>query len=377
MGMTHGNADTFPYLAKPICYVPAASVVGAAEAVVKLFRDHGNRANRRRARIKYLVHDWGVDKFRDVLAGYIGGVLYMPKEVKVSDYDLHLGWHPQGNGQWYYGLSVENGRVKDEGHFRLRTGLKTLIERFGPELRLTPMQDILLCGLDGTARADVEKTLAEHGILPPDQLSQVRKHSMACPAIPTCGLAISESERALPGILNELEEELDRLGMGDEKLSVRMTGCPNGCARPYQSDIGIVGRSGDKFTLFVGGHILGHRLNFQLKDLVHRDEIVPTLTPLLEQFKDDRIPGERFGDFCQRMGLLKLQTMLSPPAEGYTVEEEKSAEPAPALAAVVNGAAGDAHQESITEAKPALSAPETRPVEVKLEAPQIAAPTIS
>ncbi|HMF12042.1 MAG TPA: NADPH-dependent assimilatory sulfite reductase hemoprotein subunit, partial [Gemmataceae bacterium] len=378
MGMTHGNADTFPHLGRPICYVPAPSVLGAAEAVVKLFRDHGNRANRRRARIKYLVHDWGVDRFRDVLAGYVGGGLYMPKEVRVSGLDLHLGWHPQGNGQWYYGLSVENGRVKDQGHFRLRSGLRSLLECFQPEIRLTPMQDILLCGLEDSARASIEKTLDEHGILPPEQLSNMRKHSMACPAIPTCGLAISESERALPGILNELEDELERLGLGDEPIGVRMTGCPNGCVRPYQSDIGIVGRSGDKFTLFVGGHPLGHRLNFQLKDLVHRDEIVPTLTPILEQYKEDRTPGEGFGDFCQRMGLLKLQTMLLPAAEGYTSEEEAPAEPAPSPAVTVNGSASEPTPVAApkAEAKPALEPPETRAVEVQLAKPTVAAPVV-
>jgi sulfite reductase (ferredoxin) len=373
MGMTHGNADTFPYLGKPICYVPVPSVLGAAEAVIKLFRDHGNRANRRRARIKYLVHDWGVDQFRDVLAGYIGGVLHMPKEVRVSGYDLHLGWHPQGNGKWYYGLSVENGRVKDDGHFRLRTGLRSLIERLQPEIRLTPMQDILLCGMDSPARIEIERTLDEHGVLPPDQLSPMRKHSMACPAIPTCGLAISESERVLPTILNELQDVLDRLGLGEEKLSVRMTGCPNGCARPYQSDIGIVGRSGDKFTLFVGGHVLGHRLNFQLKDLVHRDEIVPTLSPLLEQFKDDRVPGEGFGDYCQRMGLTKLQTLLLPPAEGFAIEETP-AEAALAPAVVANG---NTQQPPTVkpEPKPALAAPSTQTVEVSLTQPQVTTPS--
>jgi sulfite reductase (ferredoxin) len=379
MGMTHGSHDTFPYLGRPICYVPAPSVLGAAEAVVKLFRDHGNRANRKRARIKYLVHDWGVDQFRDVLAGYVGGVLYMPKETKVSGYDLHLGWHPQGDGQWYCGLSVENGRVKDEGHFRLRSGLRALIERFQPEIRLTPNQDILLCGLDGKARADIEKTLDEFGILPPEQLSNVRKHSMACPAIPTCGLAISESERALPGILNELEDQLERLGMGDLPLNVRMTGCPNGCARPYQSDIGIVGRSGDKFTLFVGGHILGHRLNFQLKDLVHRDEIVPTLMPILEQYKQDRVPGETFGDYCQRLGINALQTLLLPPAEEYEIAEESAApaaapaEPAPA---VVNGSTTEVHPTppQAAEPTPALPEPETQVVQVKLTEPEVTAP---
>jgi sulfite reductase (ferredoxin) len=369
MGMTHGNAETFPFLGKPICYVPAPSVLGAAEAVIKLFRDYGNRTNRRRARIKYLVHDWGVDKFRETLAGYIGGALFMPKEVTVSGFDLHLGWHPQGNGQWYYGLSVENGRVKDEGHFRLRTALKSLIERFQPEIRLTPMQDILLCSLDGSALAEIEKTLKDSGVHLPEQLTPVRKHSMACPAIPTCGLAISESERALPGIINELEDQLERLNLDDEKISVRMTGCPNGCVRPYQSDIGIVGRSGDKFTLFVGGDVLGKRLNFQLKDLVHRDEIVPTLTPILEQFKEDRTPGEGFGDFCQRMGLIKLQTMLLPPAEGYSVVEEQATETTPAPAVATNGSAPAI---ASVQAKPALAVPETQAIPVAVSPPLVA-----
>jgi sulfite reductase (ferredoxin) len=310
MGMTHGNHNTFPHVAKPICYVPADAVVGAAEAVVRLFRDHGNRADRKRARIKYLVHDWGVEKFREVLAGYIGGTLQPPRPVEVSGVESHLGWHAQGNGRWYYGISVENGRVKDEGQHRLRSGLRNLIERLQPGLRLTPMQDILLCGLEGNAKVEIERTLAEFGVLRPDQISTVQKLSLACPAIPTCGLAISESERALPGIIDQLEVELKRLGLEKEKLSVRMTGCPNGCARPYQSDIGLVGRSGDKYSLYVGGHILGHRLNFLLKDLVPLSEIVPILRPLLQIFKKERRPEESFGDYCQRQGAERLQALL-------------------------------------------------------------------
>jgi sulfite reductase (ferredoxin) len=310
MGMTHGNAATFPYLARPICYVPAASVVSAAEAVLRLFRDHGNRADRKRARIKYLVHDWGVEKFRGVLAGYLGGTPLPPKPVEVSGYDLHLGWHEQGDGRWYYGLSVENGRVKDEGSHRLRTGLRAVVARFLPAVRLTPMQDILLWDVEEHDRPEVERVLREHGIRPSEEVSAVRRYSMACPAIPTCGLAISEAERALPGILDELEAELKRLGLADERMSVRMTGCPNGCARPYQSDIGLVGRSGDKYTLFVGGHVLGHRLNFLLKDLIPRAEVVPTLLPLLERFKAERQPGEGFGDYCQRQGAEALQALL-------------------------------------------------------------------
>ena len=139
----------------------------------------------------------------------------------------------------------------------------------------------------------------------------MQRLSMACPAIPTCGLALSESERVLPRLIDELELKLRQLGLENEKLSVRMTGCPNGCARPYQSDIGIVGRSGDKYTLFVGGNILGNRLNFVLKDLVPFGEILPTLSPLLEHFKDKRDPGEGFGDFCHRQGADVLRAWLS------------------------------------------------------------------
>jgi sulfite reductase (ferredoxin) len=312
MGMTHGNANTFPHLARPICWVPTAAVVGTAEAVVRLFRDHGNRADRKRARIKYLVHDWGVVRFRQVLSEYIGAPLAEPRPVEVTDFQTHLGWHPQEGGKWWFGLSVENGRIKDEGTLRLRTALREIVRRFQPELRITPLQDVLLCGLETSAQREIELILADHGVRRPDQLSNVQKYSMACPAVPTCGLALSESERALPGIIDQLEDELKRLGLEDEHLTVRMTGCPNGCARPYQSDIGLVGRSGDKYTVFVGGHVLGHRLNFLLRDLVPLREIVPLLSVLLEDFRDNRRGGEGFGDYCQRLGPDGLALLLPP-----------------------------------------------------------------
>jgi sulfite reductase (ferredoxin) len=316
MGMTHGNPNTFPFLAQPVAYVQGDLVVPTAEAVVKLFRDHGNRGDRKRARIKYLVHDWGVPRFREVLQTYVSFPLAEPKPVAVHGYDLHLGWRPQGDGKWYYGLSVENGRVKDEGTMRLRSGLRAIVRRFQPEIRLTPLQDILLCDLAEGDRPELERMLAEYGVTPTEEVSSIRRYSMSCPAIPTCGLAISESERALPGILDGLETQLRRLGLSKEILGVRMTGCPNGCVRPYQSEVGIVGRSGDKYTLFVGGHVLGHRLNFVLKDLVPQAEIVPTLTPVLERFRAERLPGETFGDYCQRQGQERLQALVGAARNG-------------------------------------------------------------
>lgn len=310
MGMTHGNDSTFPHVARPICYIAAEELLPTAEAVVKLFRDHGNRADRKRARIKYLVHDWGVERFREVLTPYLGRALTLPKGLSVSGFETHLGWQPQGDGKFYYGVSVENGRVKDDGSFRLRSALRLLMERLKPTVRLTALQDVLLCDLPVGARGDIEMVLRDHGVIVPQELSLVQTLSLACPAIPTCGLAISESERALPGIIDELEARLKELGLEGEAISVRMTGCPNGCVRPYQSDIGIVGRTGDKYTLFVGGHVLGHRLNFELADLVPRGRLVPLLVPLLTTFKQTRVNGESFGDFCQRLGADSLRALL-------------------------------------------------------------------
>jgi sulfite reductase (ferredoxin) len=311
MGMTHGNANTFPHCAKPIAYVRADRVFEAAEGVLKLFRDHGNRADRKRARIKYVVHDWGVEKFRDVLQTYVPFPLELPHAVAVTGFPLHLGWHAQGDGKFFYGVSVESGRIKDDGSFRLRTALRQLVEQLRPQVRLTPMQDILLCDLPENAQPIIERTLTDHGVRLPERISLVRQHSLACPAIPTCGLALSEAERALPGIIDELETELEKLGLDEEKLSVRMTGCPNGCARPYQSDIGIVGRSGDKYTLFAGGNLIGSRLNFVIKDLVPMAEIVPTLSKVLDHFSKHRAAEEGFGDYCHRLGADSVRALLA------------------------------------------------------------------
>jgi sulfite reductase (ferredoxin) len=302
MGKSHGNEKTFPYLARPICYVEEEEYLAAAEATVKLFRDHGNRADRKRARIKYVVHDWGVERFRSVLSEYFGRALPPARPVEVTGVDLHLGAHPQGDGKWWYGVSVENGRVKDDGPSRLRAGLRAIVQRFRPYLRSTPHQDVLVCGLSSADLPVLESILDEHGIPRPAQVSGTRRHSLACPAIPTCGLAISEAERTLPGIVDELEAALRELGLESASVGVRMTGCPNGCARPYQSDVGIVGRSGDKYQLLVGGRLQGDRLNFELRDLTPRGEIVATLRPLLRCYRDERQGDESFGEYCHRLG---------------------------------------------------------------------------
>jgi sulfite reductase (ferredoxin) len=303
MGMTNSKPETFPHLAKEVCYLEPDQVVAAAEAVVKLYRDHGNRSDRKRARIKYLMADWGVEKFREVFQrDYFKTPLVAAKHAPVTGVDLHLGWHSQGGDKWFYGVSVENGRVKDEGDMRLRTGLREVVRQTKCSVGVTAQQDVLLRDIPTAQKATVDKILAEHGVAKPEAVSQVQKWSMACPAIPTCPLAISESERFLPTLVDEFEKDLAEMGLGDAAFSVRMTGCPNGCARPYNSDVGIVGRSGDKYTLYVGGRIEGDRLSYELQDLVPKDQLLPRLKKVLAVYKADRTPGEGFGDFVTRIG---------------------------------------------------------------------------
>ncbi len=310
-GQTNSMPDTYPLLAQPVGFIDPSEVVEAAEATVRLFRDHGNRADRKRARLKYLMKDWGLDKFREVFyRDYFKHPARMPKDAPITGLDLHHGWQGMGSGKWFLGLSVENGRVKDEGSMRLRSGLRAIVARFRANVRLTAQQDIMLCDISTADRGAVDSMLNEYGIPRPDSLSQVQRWSMACPAIPTCGLAITESERALPGVVDQLEKVLAELGLEGEPISVRMTGCPNGCARPYQSEVGIVGRGGTKFTLYIGGDSYGRRLNTEVQDSVPIEQLVPKLAKVFAAFKAERSNGELFGDYCSRIGLMKLKELV-------------------------------------------------------------------
>jgi sulfite reductase (ferredoxin) len=311
-GMTNSKPDTYPLLAQPVAFLDADEVVPAAEAVAKLYRDHGNRADRKRARIKYLMGDWGVEKFRAVFAkDYFQKTLRPVQERPITGLDLHHGWHAQADGHWFLGVSVENGRIKDDGAMKLRSAVRAIVREVGCNVRITAQQDLLLCDIPAVQRALVDKALDDHGVPRATALSMVQKWSMACPAIPTCPLAISESERILPNIVDDLEKVLTELGLEQEPISVRMTGCPNGCARPYQSEIGIVGRSGDKYTLYIGGDSYGRRLNSQLIDLLHKDKLIPCLHRIFTIYKSDRRPHEDFGGYCHRVGMEALRGAIA------------------------------------------------------------------
>lgn len=302
LGQTHGKEETYPRLADALGFVADDEVLEVASAVITTQRDFGNRANRRRARLKYLIDERGLDWFRGEVERRLGRALAPPAAVGVTGVHDHLGWHEQDAGRWFYGLFIENGRIGDGDRGELRTALRRIVETHRPDVHLTPQQNLLLGGLDDGARRGIERILAEHGVSTNRDLSTVRRWAMACPALPTCPLALAEAERALPGILDELERELERLGIADSPLTVRMTGCPNGCARPYTADLAFVGRSLDKYVVYVGGNLEGTRLNEPYADLVPRDRLVATVRPLLERFRAQRRSDERFGDFWSRLG---------------------------------------------------------------------------
>jgi sulfite reductase (ferredoxin) len=306
-GQTHGKKETFARLADSLAFVTEDELLEVAKAVIAVQRDHGNRENRKRARLKYLIHDRGLAWFREQVEAELGRALKDPLPVEVNGIQDHMGWHEQGDGRWFRGVWVENGRIQDREGFRLRTAIRSIVERFGVTVHLTTQQNLLLTDIAPEDRRTIDALLLEHGVIEPATLTQVRRHAMACPAIPTCPLAVAESERVLPSIVDQLEGELLALGLGSEELTVRMTGCPNGCARPYTADLAFVGRSLNKYVIYVGGSFEGTRLGVQYADLVTLDKLVPTVLPLFAQYKEDRLPGERFGDYWNRIGVEPLQ----------------------------------------------------------------------
>ena len=310
MGRTHGKTDTYPRLADTLGFAKAGEAVAVAEAVVKVQRDHGNRSDRRHARLKYLLEAQGLDWFRDQVERQLGRRLAPAAAVEVAAIEDHLGWHEQGNGRSFLGVFIENGRIRDGEDRRLRTALRRVVETIGSGVHFTPQQNLLLTDIPDRQRRLVDKILSDHGVAGHRALSVVRRWSMACPALPTCGLAVAEAERVLPDVIAELEGELERLGVADAVLTVRMTGCPNGCARPYTADLAFVGRSLNKYGVFVGGSMLGTRLGTLYADLVPRDRLVATVRPLFERYRDERLDDERFGDFCYRVGLEALRASV-------------------------------------------------------------------
>lgn len=308
MGVTPSAAKTFPALAKRLGFVPPEDVIDIAVAIVKVQRDFGNRSDRKVARLKYTINNMGLEAFRAKVEEYFGKPLAPCHAADVHGFDDHIGWFEQGDGNSFYGLNVENGRIIDRDGFQLKTALRKILTELKPGVRITAHQSILFTDLEASARERIATILHEHGVKTSEEISTLRRWSMACVALPTCGLAVAESERVLPGLIDQLEPEVAKLGLDQDAFTLRMTGCPNACARPYNADIGIVGRTAGKYTMFLGGRLLGDRLNEKYKDVVPFDELTREITAVLACYKAERVAGETLGDFCHRKGLDGVRT---------------------------------------------------------------------
>ena len=300
MGMSHGNAQTFPRMADVIGFVRPEQVVDIATAVLKVHRDFGDRTNRRHARLKYVIAEKGVAWFRSEVETRLGQKLAAAAPLTFTKQGDTYGWQQQHDGNWFLGLFVENGRIKDAGDYRLKTALARVISDFQPAIRLTPSQNLLLLNIAEADKAAITDLLAEHGIAVEKQASVLRCASIACPALPTCGLSLAESERVMPNVLGRIEELLTAVGLADEEIVIRMTGCPNGCARPYVAEIGLVGRAPGKYQVYLGGNESSTRLNRLWKESVKEIDFVAEFEPLFTRYRDERFTGERFGDWCHR-----------------------------------------------------------------------------
>jgi len=304
LGRSYANPDTFAQLGQPLTFAAYHEIEATIAAIIATYRDLGNRSDRKRARLKYVVADLGLDAFRDEVAQRLGSPLRPPLSLPVDfDADDHLGWRVLPDGTWQIGVRVGAGRVRDLGDLRLRTALRTIAQRGGVTFLITPQQDVIVSGIRDEDRQEIDTLFRSHGVRMDEELGNVERHALACPALPTCSQALTESERRLPEIVEGLEDALARRQLGRRPLQLRMTGCPNGCARPATAEVGVVGRTKSTYDLYVGGGTKGDRLAVLYREKVPLEEIPDLLGPLFDRWADEGDVEETFGDFVTRVGV--------------------------------------------------------------------------
>ena len=301
LGMSHGRPNTFAQIADEVGFVAVENGVEAVRIVCSIYRDFGNRNDRKQARLKYLINEKGVQWFREEFAKRAGFKIQPSRKLPNVGIEDWLGPHKQDDENWFYGVFVENGRIIDNDRTRCRSAFRKIMQQTGCDAVFTAQQSIIFSNLKESQVAELEAILKEFDVPTVDTLSNAKRYSMACPAMPTCGLAVAESERVSADVVGAVETKLAELGLADVPLTIRMTGCPNGCARPYTADIAFVGRRPGVYHLFVGGRLAGDRMADLYAGDVKVEDAVEVLTPLLEKFAADRTADEGLGDFYQRI----------------------------------------------------------------------------
>jgi len=304
MGATHGDPATYPRLADVIGFCTPDQVLQVTEAIVTIQRDFGDRTERKHARFKYTIDDRGLDWLQAEFAGRAGFRLAPSRPFSFTHNGDRLGWQQTSDGLWHLCLFVENGRVADRGSAMQLTGMREIARAHDGEIRLTPNQNLIVSCVDEGDRAAIDGLTHQYGLDTWNRMSPLRLHSMACVGFPTCGLSMAESERYLPALVGQIESLLDSHGLSAQPITIRMTGCPNGCARPYLAEIGLVGKGPGLYNLHLGAAFNGSRLNTLYRESVHESDILQILDALFADYTSTRSENETFGDFLHRSGVI-------------------------------------------------------------------------
>ncbi|GMK44008.1 sulfite reductase [NADPH] hemoprotein beta-component [Paenibacillus glycanilyticus] len=308
MGMTHGDTATYPQLAKVIGFVTPDQVLDLAEKVVTIQRDYGNRSVRKYARFKYTIDRHGLPWFMDELQDRLGWELAPAREFRFEHTGDRYGWIKGKDGKWNLNLYVQAGRVVDTEDNKLRSALREIAKIHTGDFRLTANQNLVIANVTAQKKTKIVAILKEFGIAEGSNYSALRRSALSCVALPTCGLAMAEAERYLPSLIDRLEPILANAGLRDQEINIRMTGCPNGCARPALGEISFIGKSPGKYNMYMGAGFAGDRLSKMYKENIGEDEIIDTLTPIINRYAAERNQGENFGDFVIRAGYVKAVT---------------------------------------------------------------------
>jgi len=308
MGMTHGDRTTYPQLAKVIGFCKPEQVIDVAEKVVTIQRDYGNRSVRKHARFKYTIDRLGLEVIKKELERRLGWELEEARPYYFEHTGDRYGWVEGVNGTWHFTLFVEGGRVKDTDGYPLMTGLREIAKVHKGDFRLTANQNLVIANVPSENKAEIDALIKQYGLTDGKRYSALRRNSLACVALPTCGLAMAEAERYLPKLLDKIEEIVEENGLRDEEITIRMTGCPNGCARHVLAEIAFIGKSVGKYNMYLGAAFDGSRLGKLYRENIGEEEILAELRVLLSRYAKERLDGEHFGDFVIRAGIVKEVT---------------------------------------------------------------------
>lgn len=308
MGVTHGDPKTYPRLATVVGFCKPEHVLKVSETIVKIQRDFGDRTDRKHARLKYTLDDQGEEWLHEQLVHRMGFSLSMARACHFTHTGDRLGWQQTDDGLWHLGLFIENGRVKDQSDSMQLTGLREIAKVLKGEFRLTPNQNLVIARVAEEDRAAIDQLVNQHGLDSWNRLSPMRENALACVGFPTCGLAMAESERYLPELIGRIETLLQKHDLLQQAITIRMTGCPNGCARPYLAEIGLVGKGPGLYNLHLGAAFNGTRLNSLFRESVQEAEVLQVLDQLFADYAAGRTDQEHFGNYLFRQGLLSNST---------------------------------------------------------------------